>query len=108
MVIAVTDLERLGDSALEEFANGSSRDMDRPATRLEAKLEQLYGIAVTMAQQEPSLNGVAAIWNGMVTICDRMAKVLAETAKGSAQRFEAYDRILDIRNACEENRALHA
>jgi hypothetical protein len=107
MLLTVSDLERLGGAALEEFSRQapggrSGSETDRPATRLEAKLEQLYGIAVSMAQQEEQIDSVAGILGEMVTICDRMAGAL----KGS--RTDAYHRILDIRNACEENRALHA
>ena len=115
MELLVTDLEHLGRTTLQEFdnevarANGShGRDVELPAQRLEAKLEQLYAVAVTMAQREPTLEGVATIWMRMASICDGMAKALSDLLPGPATRPSSYDRILDIRNVCEENRTLHA
>jgi len=114
-MLLLTDLEQLGQTALQDFdreiAHTNRTDkanLERHAQRLEAKLEQLYAVAATMAQREEGLEGVAAIWSGMVSICDRMAKALSELQQGPKPRLESYDRILDIRNACEENRALHA
>src|SRR5438552_9080490 len=114
MVLQLSDLDQLGETALQDFGRRMSKggqekiELERQAQRLEAKLEQLYAVAATMAQREEALNGVAAIWSRMVTICDNMAKVLADSNHGRKPAFESYDRILDIRNACEENRALHA
>ena len=115
MVLRLTDLEQLGNSALEDFdrqisnTNRSDRErIEKHAERLEAKLEQLYAVAVTVAKGEESLENVAAIWAQMVSICDAMARALSELHAGSSFRLESYDHILDIRNACEENRALHA
>jgi hypothetical protein len=109
------DLERLGQTALEEYSAGLAQavatqntDMARPAQRLEAKLEQLYSLAATMAQREESLQDVAAIWAEMVIICDHMAAALSDLHKERVSYSDSYDRILDIRNVCEENRALHA
>src|SRR5262245_42716901 len=112
MALLLTDLEQLGLAALQEFNNEMvqahhSPDVAKEAQRFEAKLEQLYAVAATMAQREESLDSVAAIWAGMVSICDRMAQALTDLQVRSALP-ESYDRILDIRNACEENRALHA
>ena len=115
MSISVADLERFGQTALQEFSDGVAHanrsndpETERQAQRLEAKLEQLYAVAATMSQREASLDGVAAIWAGMVAICDSMAKALTDLHQGLAPRSDSYDRILDIRNVCEENRALHA
>src|SRR5207248_1535105 len=109
-----TDLEQLGETALQDFGRdvahtdqSDKQGLERHAQRLEAKLEQLYAVAATMAQREEKIEGVAAIWSGMVSICDRMAKALSDL-QGPKPRLESYDRILDIRNACEDNRALHA
>src|SRR4051812_45606292 len=108
MSFSVTDLARLGETAVQEFSAGMAGKgaVEKPAERLEAKLEQLYAIAATMAQKENSLEAVAVIWAGMVAVCDSMAKALSRELHGAS--LESYDRILDIRNACEENRALHA
>ncbi len=115
MSLLVTDLEQFGQTALQEFGEQLARarearpaDLELQAQRLEAKLEQLYAVAVTMARREPSLEGVAAIWARMVSICDRMAKALSDLQPEQAVRPLGYDRILDIRNVCDENRALHA
>lgn len=115
MELLVRDLELLGRTTLQEFgkevtqAKGTrGQDMELLAQRLEAKLEQLYAVAVTMAQHEPDLDGVTAIWMRMVSICDGMAKALSDLIPGQTTRPSSYDRILDIRNVCEENRALHA
>lgn len=114
MTLQIADLEHFGQTALLEFDRELARrtpsdeaEFERQAQRLEAKLEQLYALAATMAQREANLPGVVAIWAGMVGVCDQMAKTLAASPH-TARRSESYDRILDIRNLCEENRALHA
>jgi len=115
MPLLLTDLEQLGQTALQDFGrevaqdNGVDKaDLEKHGQRLEARLEQLYAVAATMAKREDGLEAVAAIWTGMVSICDRMAKALSDLHRVAKPRLESYDRILDIRNACEENRALHA
>ena len=115
MTLLAEDLEQFGLAALQEFDREWARkdragdeEFERQAQRLEAKLEQLYAVAATVAQREPALAGVAAIWTRMVSICDQMAKALSESHQAAPLRSDSYDRILDIRNVCEENRALHA
>src|SRR5437868_3712936 len=115
MLLLLTDLEQLGQTALKDFGREVARTdlndmgtLERQAQRLEAKLEQLYAVAATMAQREESLEAVAAIWSRMSSICDDMAKALADSHRGGKPDSQSYDRILDIRNACEDNRALHA
>ncbi len=117
MLLLLTDLDQLGQTALQAFglelaqsgaAAADKQDWERQAQRLEAKLEQLYAVAATMAQRETAVEDVAVIWARMVAICDRMANALSESLQGRPPRSDSYDRILDIRNACEENRALHA
>lgn len=112
MVLLLTDLEQLGQAALQDFGRktGSTGPSDQEvrAQRLEAKLEQLYAIAATMAQREANLDEVAAIWGRMVSICDSMANALSDAHEESTPGSKSYDRILDIRNVCEDNRALHA
>jgi len=44
----------------------------------------------------------------MVVICDTMAKALSDFHQGHPIDSDSYDRMLDIRNVCEKNRALHA
>lgn len=115
MQLLLSDLDQLGQTALQEFGQEVTRthvpgeaDFERHAQRLEAKLEQLYAVAATLAQREDHLEDVTAVWARMVTICDAMAQALADRQQGRPPRSDSYDRILDIRNACEENRALHA
>ena len=115
MPLVPADLEHLGESALQDFgrdvaqANCTDRvELEKQAQRLEARLEQLYAVAATMAQREESLETVAALWGGMVSICDRMATALSGLHQAHKSRLASYDRILDIRNTCEDNRALHA
>ena len=115
MTLLVADLEQFGLTALQEFDRELARkdragveEFERQAQRLEAKLEQLYAVAATLAQREPAVEGVAAIWAGMVSVCDQMANALSESHGSCPLQSDSYDRILDIRNVCEENRALHA
>jgi hypothetical protein len=115
MILVLDDLEQLGKTALSEFNAGLSRidstqaaALEVRAQRLEAKLEQLYAVAVKMAQREEDLSGVADIWARMVAVCDTMAQALSQLPQRQGAAKTSYDRILDIRNACEENRALHA
>src|SRR5712691_1436 len=114
MLLLLTDLERLGQTALQDFGREIARTdgagkhgLERQAQRLEARLEQRYALAATMAQREESLEAVAAIWARMTSICDQMAKALSDLRRGAKPALESYDRIFDIRNACDDNRALH-
>jgi len=114
VVLLLTDLEQLCQTALQDFGrevaqtDSAKVGIEPHAQRLQAKLEQLYAVAATLAQREESLQSVAAIWSRMVSICDRMAEALSALNQGARPRLESYDRILDIRNVCEDNRALHA
>jgi hypothetical protein len=116
VVILLTDLDQMGQSAIAEFKEevaqidpAEKNDFSRQVERLEAKLGQLYAVAATLAQRETRLEDVAALWAQMVAICDRSAQTLSEL-RGRHGVFNdaSHDRILDIRNECEENRALHA
>src|SRR6266436_8038029 len=100
MALLLTDLEQLGETALQDFGRqvaqgdrGNKADLEKHAQRLEAKLEQLYAVAATMARREEALEGVAAIWSRMVLICDLMAKTLSDLQQDSKPRLESYDRI---------------
>ncbi len=115
MALFVSDLEQLGQTALAEFnqdiaqlGGADEENLERQIERLEAKLEQLYAVAATMAQREETLEGVAAIWARMVFVCDSSAVAVSELLEQHPAQSVSHDRILDIRNACEENRALHA
>ena len=116
MLLLLADLDEMGQSVLTEFTDEVSQldptkgqEFIRRVERLEAKLEQLYAVAATIAQREEALENVAAIWSRMVTICDNSARIVSELReKYHMQESASHDRILDIRNECEENRALHA
>jgi hypothetical protein len=116
VLISLTDLDHMGHSVLAEFRQEVSQlgpsetaDFLRQVERLEAKLEQLYAVAATVAQREEKLDEVAAIWSQMVAICDQSAQAVSELSrKHRVTDSASYDRILDIRNECEESRALHA
>jgi len=115
LLLLLSDLEEMGNSVLNEFSVGLTQldqekkeTFDRQVQRLEAKLEQLYAVAATMARRESKLEDVVAIWERMVSICDRIAQTVNELQRKHAVTSATYDRILDLRNACEENRALHA
>ena len=115
MALVVTDLEQLGQSALAEFkeevaqaGHSSEPGLEGQIQRLEVRLEQLYAVAATMAHREETMEGVAAVWARMVAVCDAMAASVSELLHGHFSHSASHDRILDIRNACEENRALHA
>ena len=116
MLISLTDLAQMGNSVLADFRQevaqlgpSETADFVRQVERLEAKLEQLYAVAATAVQREEKLEEVAAIWSQMVAICDQSAQAVSELSqKYHVTDSASYDRILDIRNECEENRALHA
>src|SRR5436190_2209430 len=103
MPLLLTDLEQLGQTALQDFGRevagvdrGSKVKLEQHAQRLEAKIEQLYAVAATMAQREESLEAVAAIWSRITSICDQMAKALSDLRPEAKSGLESYDRILDI------------
>ena len=115
LLLLLSDLEQMGQSVLNEFNRSvahfgatESHDFERQVQRLEAKLEQLYAVAATMARRETELNNVADIWARMVSISDAIAQAVADLQKKQPAKAVSFDRILDIRNECEENRALHA
>src|SRR6266478_356728 len=109
MVLLLTDLEQMGRSALTEFSQEAAQieganqnEMARQIERLEAKLEQLYALAATLAQRADGLQEVEAIWASMVSICDASAQAVTQLLrKNQANGSAGYDRILDIRNECE-------
>ena len=116
VLLLLADFDQMGQSVLAEFEEGVShidpseaREFARQVERLVAKLEQLYAVAATLAQREGKLENVAAIWFRMVVICDLSTKAVSELRERyQVANSASHDRILDIRNECEENRALHA
>lgn len=109
--ILLSDLEQLGASALAQFNQQVAQltrdsDVATQVERLEAKLEQLYAVAVTLARREEGLEQVAAVWARIVAICVTFAQAVSDLRK--LHNTASHNRILDIGNECEENRALHA
>ena len=115
MTFELVDLEVLGAKALSDFnetlrANAQQGEpaFDVAVGHLMGKLEFAYGIAARLAQREPTLEGTAAIWNKVVSICDTLAAQLRNLEADHPSCRASYDRILDYRNAAERRRDLHA
>jgi len=114
MILEISDLEAIQDSALRKFDERVSRaaarreDIEREADRLESQLEQLYSLSALMARREPDVAKTAELWGRLVKTCDLFAARLFQLSQQHALGTTAYDHILDIRSAAEELRALHA
>src|SRR5437867_901114 len=114
MILEISDLEAIQDSALRKFDERVSRaaarreDIAREADRLESQLEQLYSLSALMARREPDVAKTAELWGRLVKTCDLFAARLFQLSQQHALGTSAYDHILDIRSAAEELRALHA
>ena len=111
MVFELVDLEELGEKALHDFQegiSGKSPDLDNALAGLLAKLEFAYGVAARLAHREQTLEGTAAIWAKMVSICDEVAREIKILEAKGPQSKASYDRVLDYRNAAERRRQLHA
>jgi hypothetical protein len=113
MTLELADLDALKEAAIRKFDNSLTESAqhlppEREVAQLQAELEQIYRVVALLQKNEPSLEVVAEIWHKMVGICDEFGRRLAAlTSQGPAYRA-AYDRILDLRNAAEERRQLHA
>ncbi|MBI5386096.1 MAG: hypothetical protein HZA90_15595 [Verrucomicrobia bacterium] len=113
MILEISDLVAIQDSALRNFdervskADAKREDIEREASRLESQLEQLYSLSALMARREPDVTKTAELWGRLVRICDVFAARLFQLSQQHAWGTAAYDRILDIRSAAEELRALH-
>src|SRR6266446_3446087 len=115
MVFELVDLEELGEKALQDFhacvsksAPGPSSDFDQAVAGLLAKVEFAYGVAARMAHHERTLEGTAAIWAKMVSICDEISTQMKRLEPQHPEYKASYDRILDYRNAAEKRRQLHS
>src|ERR1041385_2211908 len=112
MTLELDDLDTLKDAAISKFDDriahaAKEEPMDREVAQLLAELEQIYRVVVLLQKNETEMERVAEIWGKMVTICDEFARRLSALA-GKHPRYRAsYDRILDLRNAAEDRRALH-
>src|SRR5437016_13681818 len=110
MVFELVDLEELGEKALHDFhecisrsAPGPSAEFDAALAGLLAKVEFAYGVAARMAHRERTLEGTAAIWAKMVSICDEFSTEIKRLEARHPEGKASYDRILDYRNAAERS-----
>src|SRR5437870_249997 len=115
MVFELVDLEELGEKALHDFqdsisnsAPGPSANFDQAIAGLLAKVEFAYGVAARLAHRERTLEGTAALWSKMVSICDEIASEIKRLEAQHPESKASYDRILDYRNAAEKRRELHS
>jgi hypothetical protein len=110
MTFELIDLQELGESALEDFANSpraASSDVATAAQRLTAKVEATYAVAAKLAHREPTLEGTVAIWSKMMAICDQAASEIQRITPAGDHK-QSLDRILDLRSAAERRRDLHS
>ena len=114
MTFELIDLQDLGNSALQDFTqtlgvhSTSAGDFVTAAERLVAKVEFAYAVAAKLAHREATLEGTVAIWSKMLSICDQAAAEIERNLAGSPRNKTSLDRILDLRNAAERRRDLHA
>jgi len=113
MTLELADLDTLKEAAIQKFENSlahlaGDKPLDREVGQLQAELEQIYRVVVLLQKNETSMDRVAGTWGKMVSICDEFARRLTALANKGATYQATYDRILDLRNAAEERRALHS
>ena len=115
MTFELEDLEALGEKAVADFketlrtgTQSGYPGFDIAVAQLMGKLEFAYGVAARLAHREASLEGTAAIWAKVVSICDALATQLRVLEADHPSSRASYDRILDYRNAAERRRDLHA
>lgn len=111
MTFELVDLEELGEKALQDFNASiadSQLDFEQAVSGLVAKVEFAYGVAAKLAHRERTLEGTAAIWAKMVSICDEIAKQVKGLEREHPECKASFDRILDCRNAAEKRRQLHS
>lgn len=113
MTLELEDLDALKEAALRKLDISleqapAQKPPDRELAQLQAELDQIYRVVVLLQKNELEMGHVAEIWGKMVAICDDVARQLAGLADKSATYRNSYDHILDLRNAAEERRSLHA
>jgi predicted acetyltransferase len=107
------DLDTLKEVAIRKFDDRlahspANEPLEREVAQLQAELEQIYRVVVPLQNNEPSMERTEEIWQKMVGICDEFARRLSAIAGKSAAYRASHDRILDLRNAAEDRRRLHA
>src|SRR5437867_2385339 len=115
MTLELVDLEELGEKALQDFQErlartgpGASVEFAQALAALLGKVEFAYGVAARLAQRERTLEGTAAIWAKLVSICDDIAAQVKRLQGQQPESKASFDRILDYRNAAEKRRQLHS
>ncbi len=115
MTLELSDLASIKETALKHFeARVAKADPSKPseieceAARLESQLEQLYSFTALLARREHDMERTAELWADLVKTCDQFAGRIFRLAEQHALNLSANDRILDIRSAAEELRALHS
>jgi len=109
----LADLDALKEAAIKKFEqsladNEQNKPLDSQVGQLQAELEQIYRVVVLLQKNETSMDETRKIWGKMVAICDEFSRRLSGIAGKRASYRASYDRILDLRNAAEERRRLHA
>ena len=112
MTIDLSDLERIRDTALQEFeqrvnAADPGISVDLEVARLESQLLQLYRLAAMAARREETLEQTSALWAVVVGICDAFALKVSARCAQQPLCSAAHDRILDLRNKCRRLQDLH-
>ena len=113
MTLELSDLDTIKNNVLKKFEErvGSARDnpgeIEREVFRLESQLEQLYSFTAAVARREPDVSKTAELWDGFVKTCDLFAGRIYQLSQQYSLGTASYDRVLDVRSAAEELRALH-
>src|SRR5260370_41735771 len=101
MVFELVDLEELGEKALHDFhdcvsrsAPGPSAEFDGALAALLAKIEFAYGVAARMAHRERTIEGTAAIWAKVGSICDDISAQIKWLEARHPERKASSDRML--------------
>lgn len=114
MTFELVDLEELGEKALQDFNQAVRRTSAGASTfedavrNLVTKVEFTYAVAAKLAHREPTLEGTAAIWAKMISLCDQIAAQVKQLEREFPGSKASFDRILDLRNAAERRRELHS
>jgi hypothetical protein len=115
MTLELADLDTLKDTALKDFEARVAKagpvtpsEIELESARLESQLEQLYSVTALLARRETDMARTAELWARLVKACDLFAGRIFSLAQQHDLSLSAYDRILDIRAAADELRALHS
>jgi len=113
MTLELSDLDTIKNNGLKQFdqrvgsAGNNPGEIEREVLRLESQLEQLYSFTAAVARREPEVGKIAELWDGFVKTCDLFAGRIFQLAQQYSLGTQAYDRVLNVRGAAEELRALH-